>query len=136
MVDPLLQIVKGPGHAERWVAWLRLPARRSQKKMVDCRSDSVSSWVGEYLQDPGSCMATVGLAKAAVACLAQRVDGWLKMKTRIVKERRRAEGIVVGVAPYCEVRDLDRRRDKELCLTRKGPRASAALRNELRRRMM
>lgn len=79
---------------------------------------------------------TVGLAKVAVACWAQRVDGWPRMGIPTVEERRHAGYIAAGVAPYWEVRVLNGRRDKELRLTRQGPRASAALRNELRRRIM
>lgn len=105
-----------------------------QKEKVGCRS----GWVGEYLQDPGSYMVTVGLAKVAVACWVQRVDGWPKVGTLSVEERKHAGDIVAGVAPLCEVRVLDSRRDKELRLTgRVSPRASAAApRNEFRRRMM
>lgn len=87
-----------------------------QKEKVGCRS----GWVGEYLQDPRSYMVTVGLAKVAVACWAQRVDGWLKVGKPSVEERKHAENIVAGVVPLCEVRVLDSRRDKELRLTGKG----------------
>ena len=80
---------------------------------------------------------TVGLAKVAVACWAQRVDGWQRMEIPTVEGRTHAEDIVAEVAPYSEVWNLDcGGRDKELRLTLKGPRASPALRNELRSRVM
>lgn len=68
-------------------------------------------------------METVGLAKVAVACWVQRVDGWLRLWTPIVEENKHAGDIAAGVAPYCEVPVLDGRRDKELCLTRAPARA-------------
>lgn len=79
---------------------------------------------------------TAGLAKVAVACWAQREDGWQRKGTPTAEERRHAEDIVAEVAPYSMAWNLDGGRDKELRLTMKGPRASAALRNELRSRVM
>lgn len=81
------------------MAWLRLPARRIQKKTVGCRSGSVGSLVGGYLQDPGSYTGIVGLTKVAVVCWAQRVDGWPRIETPTVKERKHEEGIVAEIAP-------------------------------------
>lgn len=80
-VAPLLQIVKeGSDRDGRWVAWLRLPARRSQTKTVGCKFDSVDLLAGGYLEGPESYMVTVDCEeKVAVACWAQKVDGWPRM---------------------------------------------------------
>ena len=89
------------------------------------------------MQGLGSYTETVGLAKVAVACWAQRVDGWQRKAKPTVEERRHAEDIAAEVAPCSEVGNLDGGcRDKELRLTMKGPRARPALRNELRSRVM